>query len=58
MFDQRYANSDPLYVNYNDKTKQEAYAAKITGKINDRWESSLKIGKSTDLYSRNRNGIN
>ena len=40
-----------LYVNYNDKTKQEAYGAKITGKINDRWESSLKIGKSTDLYS-------
>ncbi|MDC0475469.1 TonB-dependent receptor [Methylophilaceae bacterium] len=51
MFDQRYANSDPTYVNYDDKTKQEAYGAKITGKINDRWESSLKIGKSTDIYS-------
>ena len=25
--------------------------AKLTGNINDRWESSLKIGKSTDLYS-------
>ena len=51
MFDQRYANSDPTFVHYNDKTKQEAYGAKITGEINDRWESSLKIGKSTDLYS-------
>ena len=51
MFDQRYADSDPTYVNYDDKTKQEAYGAKITGKINGRWESSLKIGKSTDIYS-------
>jgi len=51
MYDQRYANFDPTFVHYNDKTKQEAYGAKITGKINDRWESSLKIGKSTDLYS-------
>jgi len=51
MYDQRYANSDPTFVHYNDKTKQEAYGAKITGEINDRWESSLKIGKSTDLYS-------
>jgi len=51
MYDQRYANFDPTFVHYNDKTKQETYGAKITGKINDRWESSLKIGKSTDLYS-------
>ena len=51
MYDQRYADSDPTFVNYNDKTKQEAYGAKVTGKINNRWESSLKIGKSTDLYS-------
>jgi vitamin B12 transporter len=51
MYDQRFANFDPTFVNYNDKTKQEAYGAKVTGKINNRWESSLKIGKSTDLYS-------
>ena len=31
--------------------KQEAYASKITGEINDHWESSLKIGKGTDVYS-------
>ena len=58
MFDSALLNLTPLYVNYNDKTKQEAYASKVTGKINDHWESSLKIGKSTDLYSANRNGIN
>ena len=29
----------------------ETYSAKITGKINDKWESSIDIGKSTDLYS-------
>ena len=33
MYDQRYANSDPTFVHYNDKTKQEAYGAKITGEI-------------------------
>ena len=27
MFDKRYANFDPTYVDYNDKTKQEAYAS-------------------------------
>lgn len=51
MYDQRYANFDPTFIYYNDKTKQEAYAAKVTGEISDHWESSLKIGKSTDLYS-------
>ena len=42
---------DATYVDYKDKTKQEAYSTKLTGKINDNWESSLKIGKGTDLYS-------
>jgi vitamin B12 transporter len=51
MFDDSWAESDPFYVNYNDKTKQEAYSSKITAAINDDWESSLKIGKGTDLYS-------
>ncbi|MBT5149779.1 MAG: TonB-dependent receptor [Nitrosomonadales bacterium] len=51
MFDNRFANSDPTYIDYRDKTKQEAYATKITGRISNHWESSLKIGKSTDLYS-------
>ena len=51
MFDNRFANFDATYINYKDKTKQEAYSSKLTGIISDNWESSLKIGKSTDLYS-------
>lgn len=51
MFDNRFANFDRTFVDYKDKTKQEAYSTKLTGKINDNWESSLKIGKSTDLNS-------
>ena len=51
MFDNRFANFDAAYVDYKDKTKQEAYSTKLTGKIKDNWESSLKIGKTIDLYS-------
>ena len=51
MFDNRFANFDATYINYKDKTKQEAYSSKLTGIISNNWESSLKIGKSTDLYS-------
>ena len=51
MFDSRFANFDANYINYKDKTKQEAYSTKLTGNISDDWESSLKIGKGTDLYS-------
>ena len=51
MYDNRYANFDNSYVDYKNKSKVETYSAKITGKINDKWESSIDIGKSTDLYS-------
>ena len=51
MFDNPFAEPAPFYVNYHNKMKQEAYASKITGEINDHWESSLKIGKGTDVYS-------
>ena len=51
MFDSPFAESAPFYVNYHNKMKQEAYASKITGEINDHWESSLKIGKGTDVSS-------
>ena len=51
MYDNRYANYDSSYVDYKNKSKVETYSAKITGKINDKWESSIAIGKSTDLYS-------
>ena len=60
MFDNSFANFDSTLINYKDKTKQEAYSTKLTGKINDNWESSLKIGKGTDLYSAQQkydNGI-
>ena len=51
MFDNRYANFDATYIDYKDKTKQEAYSVMLTGNISDNWESSLRIGKSSDLYS-------
>ena len=51
MFDSPFAESAPFYVNYHNKMKQETYASKITGEINDHWESSLKIGKGTDVSS-------
>ena len=51
MFDNRFANFDATYIDYKDKTKQEAYSATLTGNITDYWESSLKVGKSSDLYS-------
>jgi vitamin B12 transporter len=51
MYDNSSANLDATYLNYKDKTKQEAYSTKLSGKINDNWESSLKIGKGTDLNS-------
>ena len=36
MFDDSWAESDPFYVNYNDKTKQEAYSSKITAAISSK----------------------
>ena len=51
MFDNRYANFDATYIDYKDKTKQEAYSAMLTGNLTSYWKSSLKIGKSSDLYS-------
>ena len=56
MFDNAFANWDPTYIDYKNKTKQEAYSTKLTGNINDYWESSIKIGKSTDLSSNQQNG--
>jgi vitamin B12 transporter len=37
------------FKNERNKTKQEAYSAKLTGNISDNWESSLRIGKGIDL---------
>ena len=51
MFDSSFATYDPTEIDYKNKAKQEAYSTKLTGNINDYWESSIKIGKSTDLYS-------
>ena len=51
MYDGSFANFDANYINYKNKAKQEAYSTKLTGNISDDWESSLKIGKGTDLYS-------
>ena len=55
MYDSGFASYDPTEIDYKDKTKQEAYSTKLTGNINDYWESSIKIGKSTDLNSDQQN---
>jgi len=56
MFDNSFASA--TYLNYKDKTKQEAYSTKLTGNISDDWESSLKIGKGTDLLSAQQKNNN
>jgi len=48
-FDNRYADYSPG-VDYKNETKQELYAVNLKGQINKVWQSSIKIGESTDKY--------
>ena len=48
-FDNRYADFSPG-VDYKNETKQESYSVNIKAQVNDKWQSSIKIGESTDKY--------
>jgi vitamin B12 transporter len=48
-FDNRYAEYSPG-VDYKNETKQESYAANLKGQINKIWQSSIRVGQSTDKY--------
>ena len=48
-FDNRYADWSPG-VDYKNETKQESYAANLKGQINKIWQSSIRVGQSTDKY--------
>ena len=48
-FDQQFANFAP-FVDFKNETKQESYAVNLKGQINNAWQSSIKIGQSTDKY--------
>ena len=48
-FDNRYADYSPG-VDYKNETKQESYAVELKSQINTVWQSSIKIGESTDKY--------
>ena len=48
-FDNRYAEFSPG-VDFKNETKQESFGANLKAKINNIWQSSIKIGQSTDKY--------
>ena len=48
-FDQQFANFTP-FVDFKNETKQVSYAVNLKGQINNAWQSSIKIGQSTDKY--------
>jgi vitamin B12 transporter len=48
-FDNPFAGFSP-YVDYKNETKQESFGLNLKGQINKIWQSSIKIGQSTDRY--------
>ena len=48
-FDNRYADFSPG-VDFKNETKQESFGVNLKAQINDVWQSSIKIGESTDKY--------
>ena len=48
-FDNQFANFAP-FVDYKNETKQESYGLNLKGQISNTWQSSIKIGQSTDKY--------
>jgi vitamin B12 transporter len=48
-FDQRFANFSP-FVDFKNEARQESYGLNLKGQINNAWQSSIKIGQSTDKY--------
>jgi vitamin B12 transporter len=48
-FDQRFADFSP-FVDFKNEVRQESYGLNLKGQINNAWQSSIKIGQSTDKY--------
>ena len=48
-FDQRFANFSP-FVDFKNEARQESYGLNLKGQINNAWQSSIKVGQSTDKY--------
>ena len=48
-FDQQFANFAP-FVDFKNEARQEYYGLNLKGQINNAWQSSIKIGQSTDKY--------
>ena len=48
-FDQQFANFAP-FVDFKNEARQESYGLNLKGQINNAWQSSIKIGQSTDKY--------
>ncbi len=48
-FDNQFAKSY-TGVDYKNETKQESYAVNLKGQINKIWQSSFRVGQSTDKY--------
>jgi len=48
-FDQRFADFSP-FVDFKNEARQESYGLNLKGQINNAWQSSIKIGQSTDKY--------
>jgi len=48
-FDNRYADYSPG-VDFKNETKLESYSANLKGQINKIWQSSIRVGQSTDKY--------
>ena len=48
-FDQQFANFAP-FVDFKNEARQKSYGLNLKGQINNAWQSSIKIGQSTDKY--------
>ena len=48
-FDQRFADFSP-FVDFKNEARQESYGLNLKGQINNAWQSSIKVGQSTDKY--------
>ena len=48
-FDQRFADFSP-FVDFKNEARQESYGLNLKGQINIAWQSSIKVGQSTDKY--------
>lgn len=48
-FDQRFADFSP-FVDFKNEARQESYGLNLKSQINNAWQSSIKVGQTTDKY--------